>query len=113
MISSQAQFIFQDSSKHVTVPKFIQRSAPSGGEGTIVDETGNIVVPRCKDLTPQCISLLVGCCLKVLLTAILQVIGEASHLSGYSFSSHNNIIHPSCVLGSKTTVSLLSYLFHN
>ncbi|XP_052201361.1 uncharacterized protein LOC127807503 isoform X2 [Diospyros lotus] len=32
------------------------------------------------------------------------VIGEANHLSGYSFSSHNNIIHPSAVLGSKTTV---------
>ncbi|KAE9462313.1 hypothetical protein C3L33_05767, partial [Rhododendron williamsianum] len=34
-----------------------------------------------------------------------DVIGEASHLSGYSFSAHNNIIHPSAVLGSKTTVS--------
>ncbi|XP_059665475.1 uncharacterized protein LOC132311553 [Cornus florida] len=33
-----------------------------------------------------------------------DVIGEASHLSGYSFSAHNNIIHPSAVLGSKTTV---------
>ncbi|XP_052201355.1 uncharacterized protein LOC127807503 isoform X1 [Diospyros lotus] len=33
-----------------------------------------------------------------------DVIGEANHLSGYSFSSHNNIIHPSAVLGSKTTV---------
>ncbi|CAM8881412.1 unnamed protein product [Rhodiola kirilowii] len=33
-----------------------------------------------------------------------DVIGEANHLSGYSFSSHNNIIHPSAELGSKTTV---------
>ncbi|OVA20681.1 Bacterial transferase hexapeptide repeat [Macleaya cordata] len=33
-----------------------------------------------------------------------DVIGEASHLSGYSFSVHNNIIHPSAELGSKTTV---------
>uniref|UniRef100_A0A5B7AAY6 Translation initiation factor eIF2B subunit gamma n=1 Tax=Davidia involucrata TaxID=16924 RepID=A0A5B7AAY6_DAVIN len=33
-----------------------------------------------------------------------DVTGEASHLSGYSFSAQNNIIHPSAVLGSKTTV---------
>ncbi|KAL5766210.1 hypothetical protein ACOSP7_016827 [Xanthoceras sorbifolium] len=33
-----------------------------------------------------------------------DVIGEANHLSGYSFSVHNNIIHPSAELGSKTTV---------
>lgn len=33
-----------------------------------------------------------------------DVIGEASHLSGYSFSAHNNIIQPSAELGSKTTV---------
>ncbi|KAK9273025.1 hypothetical protein L1049_017832 [Liquidambar formosana] len=33
-----------------------------------------------------------------------DVIGEASHLSGYSFSAHNNIIHPSAELGLKTTV---------
>jgi translation initiation factor eIF-2B subunit gamma len=33
-----------------------------------------------------------------------DVIGDASHISGYSFSAHNNIIHPSAVLGSKTTV---------
>ncbi|GFZ18243.1 transferases/nucleotidyltransferase [Actinidia rufa] len=33
-----------------------------------------------------------------------DVIGEASHLSGYSFSAHNNIIHSSAELGSKTTV---------
>ncbi|KAL6009864.1 hypothetical protein ACLOJK_000295 [Asimina triloba] len=33
-----------------------------------------------------------------------DVIGEANHLSGYSFSAHNNIIHPSAELGSKTTV---------
>ncbi|KAL6602723.1 hypothetical protein ACP70R_043084 [Stipagrostis hirtigluma subsp. patula] len=32
-----------------------------------------------------------------------DVVGEASHLSGYSFSAQNNIIHPSSVLGSKTT----------
>ncbi|KAM4084078.1 hypothetical protein ACJW30_08G106100 [Castanea mollissima] len=33
-----------------------------------------------------------------------DVIGEASHLSGYSFSPQNNIIHPSAELGLKTTV---------
>ncbi|XP_048324253.2 uncharacterized protein LOC107410292 isoform X3 [Ziziphus jujuba] len=33
-----------------------------------------------------------------------DVIGEARNLSGYSFSTQNNIIHPSAELGSKTTV---------
>ncbi|KAJ4824120.1 hypothetical protein Tsubulata_008869 [Turnera subulata] len=33
-----------------------------------------------------------------------DVIGEANHLSGYSFSDDNNVIHPSAQLGSKTTV---------
>ncbi|KAK1317339.1 hypothetical protein QJS10_CPA05g00716 [Acorus calamus] len=33
-----------------------------------------------------------------------DVIGEASHLSGYSFSTQNNIILPSAQLGSKTTI---------
>ncbi|KAM1255965.1 hypothetical protein ACFX1Q_030140 [Malus domestica] len=33
-----------------------------------------------------------------------DVIGDASHLSGYSFSAQNNIIHPSAELGSKTAV---------
>ncbi|XP_018833106.1 translation initiation factor eIF-2B subunit gamma [Juglans regia] len=33
-----------------------------------------------------------------------DVTGEASHLSGYSFSAQNNNIHPSAELGSKTTV---------
>ena len=33
-----------------------------------------------------------------------DVIGEANHLSGYSFSAQNNIIHPSAELGAKTTV---------
>ncbi|KAK6163998.1 hypothetical protein DH2020_000862 [Rehmannia glutinosa] len=33
-----------------------------------------------------------------------DIVGDASHLSGYTFSAHNNIIHPSAVLGSKTTV---------
>ncbi|OIT38624.1 PREDICTED: translation initiation factor eIF-2B subunit gamma [Nicotiana attenuata] len=33
-----------------------------------------------------------------------DVIGDASHLSDYSFSPQNNIIHPTAVLGSKTTV---------
>ncbi|XP_021630639.1 translation initiation factor eIF-2B subunit gamma isoform X2 [Manihot esculenta] len=33
-----------------------------------------------------------------------DVIGEANHLSGYSFSAHNNVIHPSAQLGLKTTV---------
>ncbi|TQE01932.1 hypothetical protein C1H46_012556 [Malus baccata] len=33
-----------------------------------------------------------------------DVIGDAGHLLGYSFSAQNNIIHPSAELGSKTTV---------
>ncbi|CAA0403667.1 putative nucleotidyl transferase domain, nucleotide-diphospho-sugar transferase [Arabidopsis thaliana] len=33
-----------------------------------------------------------------------DVIGESNHLSGYSFSAHHNIVHPSAELGSKTTV---------
>ncbi|KAL0459072.1 UNVERIFIED_CONTAM: Translation initiation factor eIF-2B subunit gamma [Sesamum latifolium] len=33
-----------------------------------------------------------------------DVIGDANHLSGYTFSAQNNIIHPSAVVGSKTTV---------
>ncbi|ERM99089.1 translation initiation factor eIF-2B subunit gamma [Amborella trichopoda] len=33
-----------------------------------------------------------------------DVIGEAIHLTGYSLSSHNNIIHPTAELGTKTTV---------
>ncbi|XP_039127768.1 translation initiation factor eIF-2B subunit gamma [Dioscorea cayenensis subsp. rotundata] len=33
-----------------------------------------------------------------------DVVGEASHLSGYSFSAQNNVVHPSAELGSKTTV---------
>ncbi|CAK8563785.1 unnamed protein product [Lathyrus sativus] len=33
-----------------------------------------------------------------------NVIGEASHLSEYSFSAHNNIIDPTAELGAKTTV---------
>ncbi|XP_073313532.1 translation initiation factor eIF2B subunit gamma-like [Primulina huaijiensis] len=34
-----------------------------------------------------------------------DVVGDANHLlSGYSFSAQNNIIHPSAILGSKTTV---------
>ncbi|KAI4385402.1 hypothetical protein MLD38_003432 [Melastoma candidum] len=33
-----------------------------------------------------------------------DVTGEANYLSGYTFSSHNNIIHPSVELGAKTTV---------
>ncbi|KAL8055662.1 hypothetical protein ABFS82_04G069400 [Erythranthe guttata] len=33
-----------------------------------------------------------------------DIVGDASHISGYNFSNHNNIIHPSAVLGSKTTV---------
>ncbi|KAL3850211.1 hypothetical protein ACJIZ3_012093 [Penstemon smallii] len=33
-----------------------------------------------------------------------DVIGDANHLSGYTFSAHNNIIHPSAELGSRTTV---------
>ncbi|GLT66932.1 hypothetical protein SLA2020_392720 [Shorea laevis] len=33
-----------------------------------------------------------------------DIIGEANHLSGHSFPAHNNIIHPSAELGSKTTV---------
>ncbi|KAF6149436.1 hypothetical protein GIB67_016979 [Kingdonia uniflora] len=34
-----------------------------------------------------------------------DVIGDASHLSGHSFSGHNNVIHPTAELGSKTTFS--------
>ncbi|XP_051134330.1 uncharacterized protein LOC127253674 [Andrographis paniculata] len=33
-----------------------------------------------------------------------DVVGDANHLSGYTFSSHNNVIHPSAELGSKSTV---------
>lgn len=33
-----------------------------------------------------------------------DVIGDASHISGYTFSAQNNIIHPTAALGSKTTV---------
>ncbi|CAA2990671.1 translation initiation factor eIF-2B subunit gamma-like [Olea europaea var. sylvestris] len=33
-----------------------------------------------------------------------DVVGDANHLSGYSFSAQNNVIHPTAVLGSKTTV---------
>ncbi|KAK8950214.1 hypothetical protein KSP40_PGU009764 [Platanthera guangdongensis] len=33
-----------------------------------------------------------------------DVVGEAGHLSGYSFSAQNNIVHSSAELGSKTTV---------
>lgn len=33
-----------------------------------------------------------------------DVIGEASHLSGYSFSPQHNVIHSSAEIGSKTTV---------
>ncbi|PIN24917.1 Translation initiation factor 2B, gamma subunit (eIF-2Bgamma/GCD1) [Handroanthus impetiginosus] len=33
-----------------------------------------------------------------------DVVGDANHLSGYTFSAQNNIIHPSAILGSKTTV---------
>ncbi|XP_047341196.1 translation initiation factor eIF-2B subunit gamma [Impatiens glandulifera] len=33
-----------------------------------------------------------------------DVIGDASHLSGYTFSTQNNVIDPSAKLGSKTTV---------
>ncbi|KAK7400118.1 hypothetical protein VNO78_11318 [Psophocarpus tetragonolobus] len=33
-----------------------------------------------------------------------DVIGEASHLSGYSYSAQNNVIHPSAELGAKTTI---------
>uniref|UniRef100_A0A0D3EE15 Uncharacterized protein n=1 Tax=Brassica oleracea var. oleracea TaxID=109376 RepID=A0A0D3EE15_BRAOL len=35
---------------------------------------------------------------------LITVIGDANHLSGYSFSAHHNIVHPSAELGSKTTV---------
>ncbi|KQJ97549.1 translation initiation factor eIF-2B subunit gamma [Brachypodium distachyon] len=112
-------------------------SAPSGGEGTIVDETGNGVVPSNSNL--QCLSQHRAiapsafkqeflsrsgggtrrCCVHIAskskychrLNSIQaycdinrDVVGEASHLSGYSFSTHNNIVHLSCVLGSKTTI---------
>ncbi|EPS62837.1 hypothetical protein M569_11951, partial [Genlisea aurea] len=33
-----------------------------------------------------------------------DIVGDANHLLGYAFSAQNNIIHPSALLGSKTTV---------
>ncbi|CAH8286123.1 unnamed protein product [Eruca vesicaria subsp. sativa] len=36
---------------------------------------------------------------------VSHVSGDANHLSGYSFSAHHNIVHPSAELGSKTTVN--------
>jgi translation initiation factor eIF-2B subunit gamma len=115
------------------------RSAPSGGNGTTVGETGNSAVLSSGNLqclsqhhviTPSAfkqdaLSRSHGghrCCAYIAtkskychrLNSIQSycdinrdVIGEASHLSGYSFSAQNNIIHPSSVLGSKTTVSLI------
>ncbi|XP_062228883.1 uncharacterized protein LOC133926797 [Phragmites australis] len=113
------------------------RSAPSVGNGTTVDETGNSVIPSIGNL--ECLSqhrvtapsalkqdVLSNsnggthrCCAYIAskskychrLNSIQSycdinrdVVGEASHLSGYSFSAQNNIIHPSSVLGSKTTI---------
>ena len=40
-----------------------------------------------------------------------QVIGEASHLSRYPFSAHNNFIHPSAEMGSKSTVRSVIFVF--
>ncbi|XP_066386686.1 uncharacterized protein [Miscanthus floridulus] len=130
--------------KHVTLSseavfnccKHEQRSAPSGGSGTAVDETGSSAVQSSGNL--QCLSqhrVIASsafkqnvlsrssgghrCCAYIAtkskychrLNSIQSycdinrdVIGEASHLSGYSFSAQNNIIHPSSVLGSKTTI---------
>lgn len=42
---------------------------------------------------------------------VSQVVGDANHLTGYTFSSHNNIIDPSAELGSKTTVSSVLLIF--
>uniref|UniRef100_A0A0D6QX99 Translation initiation factor eIF2B subunit gamma n=1 Tax=Araucaria cunninghamii TaxID=56994 RepID=A0A0D6QX99_ARACU len=33
-----------------------------------------------------------------------DVVGEATHLTGYTVSAHNNIVHPSAQHGSKTTI---------
>lgn len=33
-----------------------------------------------------------------------DVVGEATHLTGYALSSHNNIVHPSAEYGAKTTI---------
>ncbi|KAL0285300.1 UNVERIFIED_CONTAM: Translation initiation factor eIF-2B subunit gamma [Sesamum calycinum] len=41
-----------------------------------------------------------------------DVTGDANHLSGYTFSAQNNIIHPSAVLGSKTTIANSVVLNH-
>lgn len=41
---------------------------------------------------------------------LVQLVGDARRLSGYTFSAHNNIIDPSAVLGLKTTVSYLLYV---
>ena len=41
----------------------------------------------------------------ILTSSMCQIIGEANHLSGCSFSPQNNFIHPSAELGSKSTVS--------
>lgn len=36
--------------------------------------------------------------------AVVQVAGDAVHLTGFSVSSFNNVVHPSVEIGSKTTV---------
>jgi len=33
-----------------------------------------------------------------------DVVGEATHLTGYTLSTHNNIVHPSAEYGAKTTI---------
>ncbi|KAL6879661.1 hypothetical protein ACP4OV_012320 [Aristida adscensionis] len=64
------------------------RSVPPGGNGTL-DETGNSVVPSIVQAYSD---------------INRDVVGDANHLSGYAFSAQNNVIHPSSVLGSKTTI---------
>lgn len=35
----------------------------------------------------------------------LQMLGEASGITGYNFSAQNNVVHPTVVQGAKTTVT--------
>jgi hypothetical protein len=42
---------------------------------------------------------------------VLQILGEASRITGYSFSPQNNVVHPTVVQGTKTTVSSLLHIF--
>ncbi|GFP94248.1 translation initiation factor eif-2b subunit gamma [Phtheirospermum japonicum] len=52
------------------------------------------------------------CCVYIANKSKYCLVGDASHLSGYNFSPHNNIIHPSAALGFKTTVSYTSHALY-